>query len=85
MKRSDVTYKEFDQVLVELGFERFRTKDGFRLYRHDPTETVVLLPGEPDDEYVPVYHVRGNAFILDGRGVVERDEFERMIAERKVA
>ncbi len=85
MKLSDVTFGEFDKVLTELGFRLNHTEEGHRLYRHDETDTVVPLPGAPDDAFVPLFHILANATILDGRGVVTRERFQQMLSRRKVA
>ena len=85
VSRHDVTYRDLEHVLLELGFRRIEHPDGYRVYRHDESQTIVPLPAAGDDDPVPIHHLMGNATILDGRGVVERRQFERLLASASAA
>lgn len=80
-----VTFRTFDLILRELGFRGGRTSEGFRVYVHDPTDTVVTLPRGADDDRLPSYHVSANRYILDWRGVTTEQHYDELLRTYQAA
>lgn len=77
MKRSEVTYGQLDKVLRGLGFScRPSEKDPpGRIYQHQQTGALVMLPTYPDDEKVFEYHMITVRVELDNFGIADPTTF----------
>jgi hypothetical protein len=81
---SNVTYGEFHEVMMNLGFSFSRTQKGFRRYYHAESDTEVVVSAGEDDDLIPSLYITGHGRVLDGRGVVDEDQFREMLASQKV-
>lgn len=77
MKRTDVTFRQLDQVLRSYGFSCQPTprEPPGRAYHHPEAGAIILLPPYADTDKVFEYHmitVRGE---LDNFGIADPDAF----------
>ena len=76
---NNLTFAQFERVLTELGFRKKSVPKTGIAYVHSPTDTIVLVRKHKPSETVP-WHVLAAARVqLDGRGVIEAEEFDRML------
>ena len=67
--------------MLRLGFIRKSTEGTQMLYQHSEKDTWILLPPyELEDEVRPVHLVAARR-LLDERGLIEAEEFDRLIAD----
>jgi predicted RNA binding protein YcfA (HicA-like mRNA interferase family) len=79
MTPTHVRFAELRQLLLDLGFQEQQRKDGHFRFRHAASDTVFLFrPYRPDDHVILV-HYRMVQRILDERGLMEADQFDRLL------
>ena len=72
---TEVTYREFDEIIRSIGFDRQKSKSGTRVYRHETSGALVILPDLDDTDPIPQRHMVGTRMILDAYGIMEPPEF----------
>lgn len=72
---NEITYGRFDQVLRSLGFMLKKSEQGTRVYRHENTGALVILPDREDGDFIPQRHMIGTRMILDAYGILPPPEF----------
>jgi hypothetical protein len=72
---NEITYGRFDKVLRSLGFMQRKSEPGTRVYRHDNTGALVILPDRADGDFIPQRHIVGTRMILDAYGILAPPEF----------
>jgi hypothetical protein len=78
MKRTNVTYGQLDAVLRSLGFScRLYKTDPppTRVYEHQGTNAVIMLPPFPDKDKVLEYHLTMVRVMLDNYGIANPTDF----------
>jgi hypothetical protein len=55
----EVTYKRLDEILRSLGFSVGEPEPGTRVYRHESTGAMVILPIRNDPDLVAPHHTLG--------------------------
>jgi len=71
----EVTYSRLDAVLRSLGFSVGEPERDTRVYRHETTGALIVLPILPDQEVVLPRHLVGVRMTLDGFGIADPLEF----------
>ena len=76
-----ITFAEFSRVLTELGFTRGRADvNGPKVvFRHEPTDTVVILPPLRANQRVPDHHVVTARVVLPDRGVTSLRHLDELL------
>ena len=74
--REKIAFSDLVRLLERRGFVMTRVKDSHRLFEHNDSKTVIMLPEEdPPSDLLPNY-VASVRRTLDGRGVMGEDEFD---------
>lgn len=78
MKRTDVTYGQLDRALRGLDFScRLVTLEvPTRVYKHEPTGALIMLPPFPDNDGVLDYHLIAVRTTLDNYGIADATAFD---------
>lgn len=76
-----VTYQDLEEVLLSLGFTKF-TNNGHVRYREPHSGAIVALPVMPPEEPVIPRHYGYARAEVDGMGVIDRQDFEKLMEER---
>lgn len=71
-----ITFKEIDQYLTSLGFRREETEGTHRLYVHDRSDGMLMLPGHPLETAVPRGNLVAIRRTLLNLGLISPDESE---------
>jgi hypothetical protein len=79
MSNSDVSFAVFDSLLREAGFSRLEQPDAVFLYDHKESDTFVLVRIRDMQAPVPWGTFASTRKILDGRGVLSYDDFDRRV------
>ena len=72
---NDITHERFDQELRSLGFTMRKSEPGTRVYRHETTGALVILPDKNNGDLIPQRHIIGTRMILDAYGILPPTEF----------
>jgi hypothetical protein len=77
MKRTEVTYGQLDKVLRSLGFScRPTRKDPpGRIYEHQKTGAVIIIPAFPDSDHVYEHHLIAARGELENFGLADPSVF----------
>ncbi|HVS38599.1 MAG TPA: hypothetical protein VMS17_23790 [Gemmataceae bacterium] len=81
MNRTEVTYGQLDKVLRSLGFTCRPTKNDppGRIYEHEKTGAVIMLPEFPDSDPVFEHHLVAARTELDNFGLADPSVFAAKI------
>ena len=71
-----ITFAQFDGVLEELGFKKTIIPTSHVNYRHEASDTLLMIRLHQPDDFVPEYVMASTQLQLDGRGVIGAAEFE---------
>jgi hypothetical protein len=81
MSNSEVSFAVFDSLLREAGFTRTEQPDAVFRYVHEQSDTVVLTRIRDMQAPVPWGTLESTRKILDGRGVLSCDDFDRRVRQ----
>lgn len=79
MMRCTVTYGELERAFLSMGFVAEDTTGEHKVFRHQPTDTLVLLPPGPAQTPLEAIRLLPTRKIVGERGVVEGDAFDRLL------
>jgi hypothetical protein len=82
---SSVKFGDLIGLLEGLGFDCIRRVDGQVVCEHRPSDTMILLAERPAGEKVREQVLYGVRLQLDQRGLLERGEFDRRVADMTAA
>jgi hypothetical protein len=80
MGKVTIRFDQLRQLLFDLGFEEAVVPKEFVGFRHDPSDTEIFLPIYRGNQAVAPHHLAMFRVQLDGKGILEADEFDRRIA-----
>jgi hypothetical protein len=81
MSNSEVTFAIFDALLREAGFSAVEEPDAVFRYEQHKSDTVVVVRIRDMQAPVPWGTLESTRKILDGRGVLSCNEFDRRVHE----
>lgn len=80
MMSDKVSPARLHQLLDDLGFSRRRVPGSHFVFRHPPSDTLILLP-EQENGFVPRTQVVAVRRMLIEKGLVEPDDFDRWVLQ----
>ena len=80
MMRKDIPYSGLEHALIQMGVVPRDTGGKYRVLSHQPTDTLVVLPFYQEDENVRLPHLVGIRRVITERGVIEADDFDKLLA-----
>jgi hypothetical protein len=81
MSNPRVSFAQLRRWLLDLGFEERLRPEGPVSFRHAASDTVLLLPRYAPEETVAPHHLAGVRVMLDGKGLLEGNDFDKWVAE----
>lgn len=76
-----ITFAQLVRTLMNAGFVESPSKGSHVVFKHVPTETIVVLPAhDPNQEVEPAQLVAVRRLVAES-GIVERDFFDEMLVE----
>lgn len=81
MPNSSFTYGQLQRLLLDLGFEDKSVPDSHAAFRHEDSDTVILLAIHSPDEPASLVDVRSVRRMLIEKGLIDPDEFDHRVAE----
>ncbi len=79
MMAEKVSFTHLEQLLTQLGFRSFLTTQGYRAIAHESSDTLFVLPNYGDNERVAWHHLATVRRMLDERGLMASDVFDRFV------
>ncbi|HTU89885.1 MAG TPA: hypothetical protein VMF69_07305 [Gemmataceae bacterium] len=81
MRRTNVSYGQLDRVLRSLGFscQVVTLTVPTRVYKHEQSGAVVMMPPYPETDKVLDYHLLGARTAVDGFGIADAAVFDAEI------
>jgi predicted RNA binding protein YcfA (HicA-like mRNA interferase family) len=79
MAFSDVTFGQFDAVMHQLGFKKTLVRGSHVNYIHPESGAILLAQLHKPNDLVPTYVLFGARVDLENQGVIDREEFLKML------
>jgi predicted RNA binding protein YcfA (HicA-like mRNA interferase family) len=80
-----ITYGQLHRLLTELGFQDISVPDSHAAFRHQDTDTVILLAIHAPTEPAREIDVRRVGRILDEKGILDAGAFARFVADGRLS
>jgi len=80
-----VTFETLERALAELGFVRGYTTGRHKVFEHEESDTVFLFRESAPQDIVGAVQVLGTRRILIEKGLVDDDEFDRLLEQAQHA
>lgn len=77
--RKQITFAGLERALLKTGFVVTRSNGGPKVFRHQATDTMVILPALPGERGVDAVHLVAVSRTLDEKGVIEREAFQELL------
>jgi hypothetical protein len=68
-------------ILSDLGFREVPTTKPFIGFQHDESDTWFVFPSYRSNSRVAPDHLAAVRFLLDAKGLMDADDFDRRLAE----
>ncbi len=75
-----MTYKQLDQLLIELGFTRDRVEPKWLRYEHAPSDTMIVLADKKPNEMVRITDAVAARLHLVAKGLISEEELQRFLS-----
>lgn len=80
MRDERLTYRQFEFLLTELGYSPARTAEAEgRVWKNEPFDALKYLPRASPEEQVPYAHLVTLRKVSVEKGIVEEEEFNRLL------
>jgi predicted RNA binding protein YcfA (HicA-like mRNA interferase family) len=80
MSKPRFKFSSLRRLLLELGFKKVPLKGAFIGFEHKESDTLIVLPGYyRSNSWVHVHHLVYVRVTLDAKGLMEADDFERLV------
>jgi hypothetical protein len=66
-------------MLTKLGFRLGSTSGPQKVWEYSEYDALVILPPHRSDEPLPSWHLLGTRRICDAKGIIESEDFDRML------
>jgi hypothetical protein len=84
MREARIKFAKLRQLLLERGFRQVEFSDRAVGFQHDESDTLIVLPLYRANQVVLPHHLLSVRVQLDGRGLMEGDEFDELVASGSV-
>jgi hypothetical protein len=84
MSEPRLKFSGLRQVLADLGFRQVAVTRPFIGFQHDESDLLIVLPSYRTNSLVAPHHLVYVRMMLDGKGLMEADEFDRLAADGPV-
>lgn len=75
-----ITFGQLRQLLLDIGFAETVTPRSHVFYAHQPSGAEIALPIYRSNRIVLPHHLVTVRVMLDAKGLMDRDEFDRIVA-----
>lgn len=80
MSETQIRFATFHEILKDLGFRQIKLSKTQTAFQHDATDTLLALPVYKASQNVAPHHLAMFRLQLDAQGVLEADDFDRLMA-----
>ena len=80
MSETQIRFATFREILKDLGFRQIKLSETQTAFQHDATDTLLALPVYKASQNVAPHHLAMFRLQLDAKGVLEADDFDRLVA-----
>lgn len=81
MATNRITYKQFDELLVQLGFSRKRLDGKWMRYEHQPSELVIVVAAKEPTALVRITDAVSARRHLVEKGIISASELELLLSQ----
>jgi len=84
MSKPGVKFSSLRHVLMDLGFRAVPVTKPHVGFLHDPSDLLIVLPPYRSNSLVAPHHLVYVQTMLDGKSIMEAEEFDRLVADAGV-
>lgn len=83
--RDALCFAELETLLRQLGFAPVNTAGQQKVFENASWNAIILLPPYEANEPVRPHHLASVTITVVGKGIIDEDAFEHLVAERRLA
>jgi predicted RNA binding protein YcfA (HicA-like mRNA interferase family) len=76
MKTENITFADLEKLLFRLGFISCETKGTQKVFRHEASDTLIMLPPYQSEEILRPFNLMAVQIQLVQRGLISQAAFE---------
>ncbi len=80
MSEPRIKFSTLRQILADAGFREVAISGSHLGFRHDKSDTLIVLPEYRATAHVAPYHLAQVRIMLDAKGLLDADGFDRRLA-----
>jgi hypothetical protein len=80
MSERCLKFSSLRHLLLDLGFKESHINKPFIGFRHDGSDTVIMLPTFRSNSWVYAHHLAYVRIMLDAKGLMDAEDFDRLVA-----
>jgi hypothetical protein len=81
MSEPRIRFSNLRRMLFDLGFQQVPVRKPFIGFQHDGSDTWIVLPQYRGNALVAVHHLLQVRIMLDAKGLMEAEDFDRLVAD----
>jgi hypothetical protein len=82
MTDAQIRFINLRQLLLDMGFPKVDFSEPHVGFQHDDSDTLIVLPAYRPNQIVAAHHLAMIRTMLDGKGLMDGREFDRLVAAR---
>ncbi len=80
MSKPRFKFSDLRQLLLDLGFSEAPVTKPFIGFQHDESDLLIVLPSYRRNSLVAPHHIVYVRMMLDGKGLMNGEDFDRLVA-----
>ena len=81
MSKPRFKFSSLRQMLLDLGFKEVPLNKPYIGFQHDESDLLIVLPPYRSNALVAPHHLVYVRMMLDGKGLMDAEEFDRCVAD----
>jgi hypothetical protein len=81
MSEPRIPFSALRQILADSGLREVAVSDSHLGFQHAKSDTLIVLPKYRDTAQVAPHHLAQVRIMLDAKGLLDADEFDRRLAD----
>jgi hypothetical protein len=81
MPEPRIKFSTLRQILLDCGFREVAVSDSFVGFKHDQSDTLIVLPEYRATAHVAPHHLAQVRVTLDAKGLLDAEKFDRRLTD----
>jgi hypothetical protein len=80
MPKPRITFAQLRHLLLDMGFKEVPVTKPYIGFQHEESDLLIVLPSYRSNSLVAPHHLVYVRMMLDGKGLMAAEEFDRLVA-----